>query len=270
MELPTGIEPVSQPYQGRIIPLYYESKAKSTKYKYTMKVLEVIKHSYHKVNSDASAFRKNMGVRDLTTYYKPGEDTQAKNKLVQVIGHGAYSTAVQTQRDPNNVLKISRGTSDLNEDPYYLYLSRIASSERAVTNPFIPRVYQVKVYETTDKVHPYFYIVKMEKLEKLETLSSVELIEMITTLTKARMTNRFKMMVGTYNAPEALKAYSHDQLIVMLVDKVRREKIKNPELQAAMDLAASTGMDFDITRHNIMVRPTPTGPQLVLADPVKN
>lgn len=36
-----------------------------------MKVMEVIKQSYHKIKGDANQSRKNMGVRDLSTFYGP-------------------------------------------------------------------------------------------------------------------------------------------------------------------------------------------------------
>lgn len=237
-----------------------------------MKVMEVIKHSYHKIKSDANQFRQNMGVRNLTTAYGPrGEaDPKPKNKLIQVLGHGAYATAVANTKDSNRVMKISRGTDNLNDDPYYSYLSSIAAYPEMENNPFIPRVFQVKVYETTDKAHKYFYIVTMERLYELRSLNEQELIRMILSLTKAKMTVRFKAALGGTPAPDILKQQSHGELLEILVDKIRKQKIIDPQLQAAMKLAENTGFDFDITAHNIMVRKTINGPQLVLADPIKN
>lgn len=237
-----------------------------------MKVFEItnMKHSYHKIKGDQQRFDQNLGVKKLYQRYKPGEEPHPKNKLVQVLGHGVYSTAVAKSNKPDEVFKISRATHNLNEDPYYLYLSRIAAGKDTSENPFIPRIKQVKVYETDDKVHPYFYIVTMERLYHLELLDNEDLIKLITTLTKPRITNRLLASVGAYNAPEVLRQQSHRQLIVILVDKIREEKIKNPQLRDAMNIAASTGMEFDITPNNIMYRNTPNGVQLVLSDPVRN
>jgi hypothetical protein len=232
--------------------------------------LNEIKHSYHKIKGDGEAFRQNLGVRSLEKFYSGPNatpDPQPKNRLVKVLGHGAYSTAVHG-RDPNVVMKISRGTRDLNDDPYYLYLSRIAAAK--TINPFLPRVYEVKVYETSNRFSPYFYIAKMERLHSLHTLTDRELIEMILALTKAKMTVSFKQALGITSGEEVLKKQSRGELIEILISKIRREKIKNPQLKAAMNLAASTGMEWDITSHNLMVRHTDEGPQLVLADPVRN
>jgi hypothetical protein len=113
-------------------------------------------------------------------------------------------------------------------------------------------------------------MVKMERLSNLRSLSDEELRHMIKTLTNPKMFNRLKAKVGMFNVDQVLAKQSHGQLIEILVDKVRRENIKDPQLQAAMDLAATTGMEFDITPNNIMVRKTANGPQLVLADPVAN
>ncbi len=229
-----------------------------------MKVMEVIKHSHHKVKSDADQFRRNMGI-----HYYSGERSQPKSKLIDKIGSGAYSVAIANKKDPTNVMKISRGTNDLNDDPYYGYLSGIAAHSEMEKNPFIPKVFEVKVYETTGN-YKYFYIAKMERLYELRSLNDDELRQFIITLTKPRMMNRIKASVGMYDAVEALKKENHGHLVEILVDKIRREKIKDPQLQAAMRLAQNTGFEYDITANNIMVRKTPNGPQLVLADPVRN
>lgn len=235
-----------------------------------MKITEVIKHSYHKIKSDATQFRKNMGVREPMSFYNPTKLPQPKNKLIKVLGHGVYAAAVMSEKNPNSVMKISRGTNNLEDDPYYGYLSSIATHPNVESNPFIPRVYQVKVYETTDNIYKFFYIVKMERLYELTSLSDQELIKFILTITKSKMTVGFKAALGISSGDQILKKQSHEQLIHILVDKIRREKIKDPQLQAAMNIAASTGFEFDITPSNIMVRKTPSGPQLVLADPVRN
>lgn len=233
-----------------------------------MKLVE-IKHSYHKIKGSGEAFRKNMGVRDLNTFYSgpnAAPSPEPKNKLVKVLGHGAYSTAVQG-KDPNSVMKISRGSNDLNEDPYYLYLSQIAAHRS--DNPFLPKVFEVKVYETSQDPK-YFYIAKMERLYPLHSLSEQDLVKMILSLTKAKMTVGFKQALGLVNGEDILKKQSHGQLIEILIGKIRQEKIKDPQLKQAMSIAANTGMEWDITPSNIMVRKTEQGPHLVLADPVRN
>jgi len=233
-----------------------------------MSLLEAIKFSHHNIKSTGEQFRKNLGVRSLED---PKIKPIPKSHLVQVLGHGQYASAITTNKEPQNARKISRGTPDLRQDAYYAYVGRIAADPKAEANPYIPKIYQVKVYETTspNPESKYFYIVYMERLYHLDQLGPQELIQEILRITKSKLTNRFRAALGQ-DVTGQLQTLEKGKLIELFVDKIRELKIKDPQMQAAMKLAQSTGMLMDITKHNIMFRRTDKGIQVVLADPVRD
>lgn len=240
-----------------------------------MKVFEVIKptHSVHKIKSTGAEFRKNLGIRDLTKFYGPhGEDDpQPKNQLVKVLGHGAYAGAIEVQ-GKNEVMKISRGTNNPADDPWYQYISRLASDDHIASNPWFPRVYKMKVYETTDKAFKYFYIAYMEKLYPLTSLSDEELRGLIARSVQPKLTSRIRAAIpmSTYDPMAKLQKMNGESLREVLVDKVRNQKARDPQLKQALDFLMNFHKDTDITEWNIMVRRTSVGPQLVLADPLRD
>lgn len=242
-----------------------------------MKLVEIVTptHSVHKIKSTGQEFRKNMGVRDLTTAYGPhGEkDPVPKNShLVKVLGHGAYASAVEV-KGKNEVMKISRGTEDVNNDPWYQYISRLASDDHAASNHWFPRVYKMKVYETTDPTFKYFYIAYMEKLSQLSTLSQEELLSLVGRTVQPKLKDRVRaaLPMSSYDPTKKLQGMDKQQLITILVDKVRAEQAKDPQLKDALNFLRNFGSkSLDITEWNIMVRRTSVGPQLVLADPLKD
>lgn len=240
-----------------------------------MKVLEVIQptHSVHKINSTGDEFRQNMGIRSLNKMYGPrGEpDPQPKNKLVKVLGHGAYAGAVEVS-GRNEIMKISRGTNDINEDPWYQYISRLASGDHVSQNPWYPRVYKMKVYETTDQIHKFFYIAYMEKLYPLTSLNREELIAITAKTIRPKLSARIRMAMpmSSYDPTAKLEKMDDAKLREVLVDKIRRHEAKDPQLKQALDFTLNFYKENDITEHNIMVRRTSVGPQLVLADPLRD
>ena len=241
-----------------------------------MKVFEIVSptHSVHKIKSTGQEFRQNMGVRDLTKFYGPnGEDAPApkNSKLVKVLGHGAYATAVKV-KGKNEVMKISRGTADVADDPWYQYVSRLASDDHIASNPWFPRVYKMKVYETTDKVFKYFYVAYMEELYPLTSLGDDELRHLIAKSVQPKLTSRIRAAIpmSTYDPMKKLETMDAQKLRDVLVDKVRSWKARDPQLKQALDFLMNFHKDTDITEWNIMVRRTPVGPQLVLADPLKD
>lgn len=240
-----------------------------------MKVFEVVTptHSVHKIKSTGEQFRNNLGIRDLTKYYGPrGEDDpKPKSKLVKVLGHGAYAGAIEVQ-GKNEVMKISRGTNDPADDPWYQYISRLASDDHIASNPWFPRVYKMKVYETTDKVFKYFYIAFMEKLYPLHSLGDDELRHLIARSVQPKLTSRVRAAIpmSKYDPTKKLETMNSESLRGVLVDKIRSWKARDPQLKSAMDFLTGFSKDTDMTEWNIMVRRTSVGPQLVLADPLKD
>ena len=237
-----------------------------------MLLQEITKISYHKLNSTGDDFRRNMGVRDLDQKYAGPDGSPnptPKSKLIVTRGHGQYATAVQ-KVGSKQVMKISRGTNDYKQDPYFQYIERLATGDHVENNPYFPNVYDLKVYETTHQKYKYFYIAFMEELHHLTELTQDELKQMIVKYLYPKLSSRIKQTFGQYNPAVKLQGKSVKQLIKILIDGLRELRSRNRQLDDALRFIQNFQKEMDITPRNIMFRKTEDGPQLVLADPLRD
>ncbi len=205
-----------------------------------------------------------------------------KNKLVKVLGSGLYSDTIEHENEPGVVRKISKKMIDVTKDGYFKFISTIVTNDRLQSNPYLPKIYKIKIYKTVNVEKKnrieYFYVVQMEKLYPIEQLDSKEM-EMIT--------NKALHIKSTPNNKEKIRA-PHDALVDTLYnalsyvryqdDSVGHESIdntvniKDPQLKQAIlfvkkSIRISGGNDLH--EGNLMFRRTSVGPQLVITDPLK-
>lgn len=197
--------------------------------------------------------------------------------------------------------------NDLDAEPYYKYLQLILKSNRMENNPYFPKIYKVKVNQFTHGATPekdplHGYDVEMERLVPLNSLTSKEL-EYLGDKMFYEFDNLVKFMHTTMDrTPRYEKQYYKRNPIVTSSDKlsasiaislnniIRRTslpmtQIKDPLLKQALLFIKSfiiknerptTFRGSKVPKHyvpdikgdNIMVRRSPTGPQLVLVDPI--
>lgn len=224
------------------------------------------------------------------------EWTRARRRDGQLLGAGAFGHVYGYNKDPGTAEKISNPerVKSLSDDAYYLYLDMLSHNERMQNNPFFPKVYSLKTWK--DKIGRVMYDVKMEKLQPLNVLSSEQIIVM----GKRYFTNfenkfnaalKREIQWKAYTRPRSDKPLSDSQkdmnedalknaatrAIASCLDESIKEgvttHIKDSLLRQAMVLIRGILIRKedkmnDIHANNIMVRLSPSGPQLVITDPV--
>jgi hypothetical protein len=224
------------------------------------------------------------------------EWSRARRREGHLLGAGAFGDVYGYDKDPGTAEKISNleRVKSLSRDAYYLYLDMLSHNERMQNNPFFPKVYSLKSWKDTHG--RVMYDVKMEKLQPLNVLSS----EQIITMGERYFTNfdnkfntalKRKIQLKTYTRPRSDKPlsdlqktmnenafkYAAMQAVASCLDESIKGEvtthIKDSLLRQAMVLIRGIlirkeGRLNDIHDNNIMVRLSPSGPQLVITDPV--
>lgn len=188
---------------------------------------------------------------------------------------GAPSAFAKVGNDPDDPHMVKKSTPM--NDPYNYYLQWLMDNDAMSSNPYFPRVYEKR--DQGDQRH-----LQMEKLQEFNTLSDQEL---------EAMTNRLLKDVTVEDTIQShLKDYSWSSNINKIERNVRadpatavanyikksvnendfRDKIKDPMFAKALSVVRSLAMNFDkyadLHSGNFMIRRGPTGPQLVIIDPL--
>lgn len=194
-----------------------------------------------------------------------------------------FGAAYSTPDEPGTVTKIVRNTEDLKRDAYFQYVSALAKNDRIANNPFFPRIYKVKVVK--DKYGAESYSVEMERLMEFETLSPEEcnmLGERLFFNYKGFEREAFarqKEITPTERRDAVSREGNAGYALLMAMRKCLdypeqvATYIKDPKLKAAlMILQSMIKRDVeivpDIHSGNVMVRRGPSGPHLVITDPI--
>lgn len=241
-----------------------------------MKLKELFepKITKHKTGTDASEkINKSIG-KD-----KYGEYTSAnpKNKLVSVIGSGAYASAIEHDHHPSEVIKISNKIADLDNDGYFKFVSAITKNNRLQNNPYLPKIYKIKIYTTEPSIKEntgYFYVIHMEKLFSLHDLGNKE-IEMLTDKMFFTVSSKIDKEHGDSSSKRAIFVQTIDDAIKNISNhNAGTVNIKDPLLKQAIliikKILKNRNFGNDIHGRNIMIRRTSVGPQLVITDPLSS
>lgn len=222
--------------------------------------------------------KTNMGPAELS------RDMIPKNAR-RIGDDSSYGRVFATQEDPGTVTKIVKRTDDLKQDAYFQYVSAMAKNDRISRNPYFPKIYNIKVRK--DEYGIYVYSVEMERLQEFNTLSKEEV-----SMLGERMFFNFRLMAKDAAARRrelaptehrnrintddfgsvAFAMMKGIEKVIYEGDKVATY-IKDPNLRAALTILkhlvkSNSNINPDIHPGNIMVRRTPGGPQIVIADPV--
>jgi len=189
------------------------------------------------------------------------------NPETQVQGHARINT-----KTANTVIKIAN-IPNINDDEYVEFVKVVIANQN---NPFFPKLYNAKVYETykdVDKeISPemmagakYKLVLHMEKLHSLSGEKTFDAA--LSTL------EQLGFDVANYNTGQS-DSRILDQILDRSFDepsdrKALANKTKNPALKKALLLLEPFFVKFGNDMHsgNAMFRLTGTGPQLVIIDP---
>lgn len=253
-----------------------------------MKILELLEpsvsHQPIKTKRKMTDFYKNRKSGPnpflVDKDYETGEHEQLKNKLVKTIGGGAFGTAFQHESRPGEVTKTSKPTKDLTGDGYYKYISTILKNNRMQSNPYFPKIYGMKVYQTPDEW--YFYVVKMEKLYPLTDLSEDEMAAIVEKTLHIKHFTPDDASASLNDVDETLRkviatiergiGHGNHQNFPNKRDVTALTNIKDPQLKQAVmvskQFTRSGEHNNDIHSANVMFRRTQHGAQLVITDPL--
>lgn len=218
----------------------------------------------------------------------------------ELLGQGSYANVYARDNDPGAVDKVAKpispverdgpgkGLSDgLENDAYYKYLKLITTNDRMSSNPYFPKIFDLKTFKGNDG--RYTYEVNMEKLHRLTTLSleEVKMIgdnlftnyravvkDSIEALAPGGIETEDKEMIKQITKRGHLEALSNCIQGAIENQSEPATYIKDQKLKQAVMLIRGLvkkthpHMINDAHVGNIMVRRGPFTPQLVLTDPV--
>ena len=164
----------------------------------------------------------------------------------EFIGGGAYADVHTDPDDPHMVYKRTP-----HFDPYNQYLDWIVTNKASQRNPFFPRVYEKR--DTEHNRH-----LQIEKLTSHKTLSSKELAVMSERLL-GRSVETFSEFADYIDEAAGINTKLIDEL---------KDPLFKEALRAIAWLSNEHGSSVDIHDDNVMIRRGPTGPQLVITDPL--
>jgi hypothetical protein len=205
----------------------------------------------------------------ISTQYKDTEFKRPskKNAKPGELGKGRYS-AVSSHDDFSVDKTYKKKKENIENDPYYIYIKTIADNNLAQKNPYFPRVYSVESGKIDDKTsRPKFNI---ERLTPINHLSD----EVLYALGKRVLANKEHYDHNfQFNLKSDDPAKTFSSAMNRALHQGEYSEIKDPELIEALKIIVQIRKQYpqckpDIHSGNIMVRPTPHGPQIVITDPL--
>lgn len=201
-----------------------------------------------------------------------GKATQ-KGK-VDYLGGGAFANVYQHKKRPGTVLKVGViGSSGV--DGYVLFLNTIFHNERMQSNPYFPKVYNIKTYQV--RPNRTEYVVEMERLYELMNAEPEEIYSIGDRLFKDYETLR-EAFLDEYRKTDYFTGnFEERDILAGLISRVVQRKISISHIQDKKfrEALALIGNITKRTQHfsdthsgNFMIRRTSVGPQLVITDPL--
>lgn len=166
----------------------------------------------------------------------------------------AFSRAYSHPDDDSSITKIGFSASrEPSEDPYVRFIKTAQEKSASHGNPHLPRAESIHSIVGSDGT---IHITKMEKLHHIDKLTGEEVEAAQQHLSQG--TSYFNNPSRFFNPSDSIPHSS-----------------KHPKLDQVRGLIKKTHGDiehrdpyYDIHSKNYMVRRTPTGPQLVVTDPI--
>lgn len=183
---------------------------------------------------------------------------------------GAYGRVHGTQ-DPHLIMKKPHDPATKQHDGYYNYIKYVVDNKIAESNPFAPRVYDVKT--VTDIAGKFKYSIKMERLAPIDSFDN----EVVYQIGKRLYGEYFysyvrKNKVRDEGIPVPELTHTLKALSYLIRDNCygkisSKNKKLNQLCNTIQGLAKDTGAILDIHSGNLMIRMSPH-PQLVIVDPL--
>ena len=194
------------------------------------------------------------------------------------IGNGNFSAVYANSKDPHMVNKNSIALTK-RVDGFDAYVKAIAESGFNGVNPYLPRIYVRKQFNSSDDKTAFKY-----EMEKLSTLSDLRFDEIYAAGEKvgvseeslAEILNDYNNSISANDDESAAEAIDFAiSTVIQFIDDVVTGSAVSADMQlnqAAIlienTLKISPKFEADITNSNVMFRRSPVGVQLVISDPI--
>lgn len=223
------------------------------------------------VELELTPVKKSVRTKQRPDMYHPVEVGAQRygSNLTQLGNPGMYAAAYEHKKRPGTILKIGKFHSSPFEDGYLSFVQAVLKNNRSAGNPYLPRIYGVKIYRPQEKdgkeLRGGQYVVEMEKLYKMRELSPEELMVIGSKI--------FKSWNDDENEPWQLARYLGR---AARGDRTILDDIKDKKLLQAISMIHGiekrkrhiSDIELDLHDGNIMFRRTSIGSQLVITDPL--
>lgn len=192
-----------------------------------------------------------------------------RNKMEQLFSTDSGSFGwVKPDSDPFMVKKRPHKIRDnLSDDAYYTYIKTVVDDKLAHSNPYFPRVYDIKTFK--DSNNKQLYSIKLEKLFKLDEISIKELKMLLNRCFKNldELTKQI-YKVTSFNDEKALYYIIIEKYINNINNLKDDNLIKAINIIETIRRSGYNEFNWDLHSGNLMARRTSKGPQLVIIDPL--
>lgn len=247
-----------------------------------MKLFEIVSPQVRTVKPISRDMRNRLSDNDSQAQFSGTVD----NKSIKQSGGGSFADVYTHKKRPGSVIKVGKYSTDTPEqDAYLSYINLLVTDDRMASNPYFPRVYDVKVYPYDEefsrtKAHLGEYVIELEKLEHMDVLSTDELNSLSNRIFKDWKRDgphiaksQFSHLPSAWRLQAAL-VYMMREAVMHFHGEEMEQYVRDPKFaEAALlvrELINRRHIVDDLHINNVMVRRTSVGPQLVITDPVKN
>lgn len=232
-----------------------------------MKLFEIISTPQPKSISGERAYSSSSNFLPIRAAFNKSE---LKGK-VDKLGGGAFADVYQHKNRPGMVMKV--GVIGHGRDGYYAFLNHIFRNQRMQSNPYLPRVYNIKTYQV--KPNRVEYVIELERLDTLMSTDAEGIQNMghrlfkdYDSLKAAYLGGLPKEYVDEVEERDAFTALiSHVMKKQLSITHVQDKKFREA-CAIVGNIAKKTGHIVDMHSGNAMIRRTSVGPQLVITDPL--
>ncbi len=179
----------------------------------------------------------------------------------QRLGSGAQGRAITHPKQANVAIKIAN-VYDVDHDPYVEFVKLALENQ---DNPFFPRIYKAKLVRMGDSI--YQLVLNMERLHNISNPNIADAV-----------VENFKRLGFPQDVADTTTADITKDVVKIrkwLEQRTNRQQLAkttpNPNFREALTLLEPFLEKFknDMHAQNWMARLTPSGPQLVIIDPLE-
>ena len=171
-----------------------------------------------------------------------------------LLGAGAQGIAFKKSSKINTITKFY-GLNSLS-DPYYRFINTI---EHYQDNPFFPKIHDHEIYEHK----------KFKAGSQLFKMTGVVVMEKLIPLNSSKLDYDHVIQLF-HNLGIDIIELSSIGFALQDTNKTLKlaSQTSNEQFKEALEVLAKISRSYDLHAGNWMIRPTSTGPQLVILDPV--